>query len=100
MAQVIRRQNVELPGGTMRTAGEDVLLRGKNKYEIGKEIAQLPALEDPSGDVITVGELGNVRDGFEDSYFQCRIDGQPGLVISVNRTTSEDLLAMAEEVRS
>ncbi len=70
VAQVIRRQNVELPGGTMRTPGQDVLLRGKNKHEIGEEIAQLPAIEDPSGDVITVGELGNVRDGFEDSYFQ------------------------------
>ncbi len=99
VAGVIRRQNVELPGGTMRTPGQDVLLRGKNKHEIGEEIAQLTVLEDPSGDVITVGELGNVRDGFEDSYFQCRINGQPGLVISVNRTTSEDLLAMADEVR-
>ena len=99
VAQVIRRQNVELPGGTMRTPGQDVLLRGKNKHEIGEEISQLPAIEDPSGDVITVGELGNVRDGFEDSYFRCRIDGKPGLVVSVNRTTNEDLLSMAEQVR-
>ena len=31
VANIIRRQNVELPGGTMRTPGQDVLLRGKNK---------------------------------------------------------------------
>ena len=100
VASIIRRQNMELPGGTMRTPGQDLLLRGKNKHEVGAEIAQLPVLEDVSGDVITVGELGNVRDGFEDSYFQCRIDGQPGLVVSVNRTTSEDLLEMAAQVRN
>ena len=35
VASILRRQNVELPGGTMRTPGQDVLLRGKNKYEVG-----------------------------------------------------------------
>ncbi len=100
VADILRRQNVELPGGTMKTPGQDVLLRGKNKHDVGTEIAELPVIEDPSGDVITVGELGNVRDGFEDSYFKCRINERPGLVISVNRTTSEDLLAMAKEVRN
>ncbi len=99
VAATLRRQNIELPGGTMKTPGQDVLLRGKNKFDVGKEIAALPVLEDPSGDVIAVGELGRVRDGFEDSYYACRINGKPGLVISVNRTTSEDLLAMAKQVR-
>ncbi len=100
VAATLRRQNIELPGGTMKTPGQDVLLRGKNKFDVGEEIAALPVLEDPSGDVIAVGQLGHVRDGFEDSYFACRVNGKPGLVISVNRTTSEDLLAMAEQVRN
>ncbi len=100
VAQTIRRQNMELPGGTMRTAGQDILLRGKNKFDVGKEIAQLAVLEDPSGDVLTVEELGAVRDAFTDKYFVSQVDGRPGLVISINRTKSEDLLAMAEEVRS
>ncbi|MHB8864904.1 MAG: efflux RND transporter permease subunit [Pirellulaceae bacterium] len=100
VAARLARQNIELPGGTMRTPGQDVLLRGKNKFELGKEIARLPVLDDPSGDVISVAQLGDVRDGFEDSYYECQVDGRPGLVISVNRTTSEDLLAMAEQVRN
>jgi HAE1 family hydrophobic/amphiphilic exporter-1 len=99
VAQVIRRQNVELPGGTMRTRGQEILLRGKNKQEIGREIAKLAVLEDPSGDVMTVEDLGYVRDGFVDGYFVSRIDGRPGLMVTVTRTKSEDILAMAEEVR-
>lgn len=99
VATAIRRQNVELPGGVMMTSGQDILMRGKHRFDTGEEIARLPVLHDPSGDVITVGELGHVRDGFEDSFFSCRIDGKPGLVISVNRTKTEDLLAMAQEVR-
>ncbi len=99
VAATLRRQNIELPAGTMRTPGQDVLLRGKNKFLVGSDIAKLPVLDDPSGDVITVGDLGRVYDGFEDSYYDCQINGQPGLVISVNRTTSEDLLKMARQVR-
>ncbi len=95
VARIVRRENVELPGGTMKTRGQDVLLRGKNKQMIGRDIAQLPVLKDPSGDVITVSDLGSVRDGFTDTYSVCEINGQPGLVISVNRTKSEDLLSMA-----
>jgi HAE1 family hydrophobic/amphiphilic exporter-1 len=99
VARVIRRENVELPGGTMKTSGQDVLLRGKNKQLQGPGIAQLPVLNDSGGDVITVSDLGNVRDGFTDVYSVCEINGKPGLVISVNRTKSEDLLAMAAAVR-
>ncbi len=99
IANIIRRENVELPGGTLRTRGQNVLLRGKNKHEVGKEIAKLPVIMDPSGDVITVGELGLVRDAFVDEYWSCRVDRKPGMVISVDRTKSEDLLAMAREVR-
>lgn len=99
IARVIRRENMELPGGTLRTPGQDVLLRGKNKHEIGSEIAKLPVISDPSGDVITVAQLGSVSDGFVDDYWNCRVDDYPGMVISVNRTKSEDLLAMAAEVR-
>jgi multidrug efflux pump subunit AcrB len=99
VARIIRRENIELPGGTMKTSGQNVLLRGKNKQMQGPGIAELPVLKDFGGDVITVGDLGNVRDGFTDDYSICEINGQPGLVISVNRTKSEDLLAMAAAVR-
>ena len=100
VANVIRRQNMELPGGTLRTRGQNVLLRGKNKHEVGAEIAKLPVIMDASGDVITVDQLGNVHDGFVDDYWTCRVNGLPGMVISVNRTKTEDLLAMAAEVRA
>ncbi len=99
VAQIVRRENLELPGGTLRARGEEILLRGKNKQLTGPEIAQLPLVTDPGGVVLTIGDLGTVRDEFIDTTAVCEIDNRPGLVLSVDRTTSEDILAMTAEVR-
>ncbi|REK13025.1 MAG: AcrB/AcrD/AcrF family protein [Planctomycetota bacterium] len=101
VANIIRRENVEIPGGTMRTDSQEVLLRGKNKRLLGEEILDIPLVTAPGGVVLTVGDLGTVRDEFDDSITSIsRINGKPGLVISVERTTSEDLLAMVADVKS
>lgn len=100
VADIIRRENLELPGGTMRTDSQEVLLRGKNKRLIGHDLLDIPLVTAPGGVVLRVGDLGEVRDEFDDSITSIsRINGQPGLVISVERTTSEDLLAMVEDVK-
>lgn len=99
VARIVRRENLELPGGTMKTDSQEVLLRGKNKRTIGREIAKIPLVTRPDGVVLTVGDLGSVRDEFVDTTSISRVNGRPGLVISVDKTAGEDLLAIVEQVR-
>ena len=99
VAQTIRRENLEMPGGNMKTPSEEVLLRGKNKRLTGEEIAGIPLLTDPTGAVLTVGDLATVSDEFADTTAISRINGRPGLVVTVNAASREDLLSMTSEVR-
>jgi len=99
VADILRRENLELPGGTIRSEGGEVLLRGKNKRYAGDEIAKLPLVTLPDGLVLTVGDLGRVRDGFTDVAGRNRINGRHGLVVSVDRSAGEDLLAMVAAVK-
>jgi len=99
VAAIIRARNVELPGGNLKSDAQEVLLRAKNKGRIGEEIARLPLVTEPGGTVLTVGDLGNVRDEFEDVSTISEINGQPAMVVNVERTKAEDLLAMVEAVR-
>ncbi len=99
VANILRRQNVELPGGSIKTPNEEILLRAKNKGLTGKEIERLPLLETPSGDVLLVRDLADVRDAFVDDPVISMINGRPGLVIAVERTRAEDLLALTRDVR-
>ena len=99
VADIVRRENLELPGGTIRSEGGEILLRGKNKRYVGREIAKLPLVTLPDGLVLTVGDLGTVRDEFADVASSNRINGRPGMVISIDRSSGEDLLAMVAAVK-
>lgn len=98
VARVVRRENHELPGGTIRAKSQEVVVRGHNRHLRGAEIAKLPLLTDPGGAVLTVGELGAVRDEFDDTTAVCEINGEPGLGLSVIRNRTEDLLAVVDAV--
>lgn len=99
VAQTIRRQNLELPGGSMKTQGQEVLLRGKDKQVLGEGIGKIPLVSQPDGVVITVDDLAEVRDEFDDITSISRINGRPGWVISIDRTATEDLLKLVAEVK-
>lgn len=94
----IRLRNLELPGGNIKDRGETYLLRGKNKRTVGEEIKQIPLITQSDGLVLTVDDLGEVKDEFIDNVSISRINGNPGLAISVKAAAREDLLAMVDAV--
>ncbi|GAB5442475.1 MAG: efflux RND transporter permease subunit [Fuerstiella sp.] len=99
VARRIRIRNLELPGGNIKDRGETYLLRGKSKRIIGEEIAQIPLITRNDGVVLTVDDLGDVKDEFVDTVSISRINGKPGLAISVKAAAREDLLSMVEAVK-
>ncbi len=99
VANIIRQRNVELPGGQLKSEGQEILLRAKNKGRVGDEIRRLPLITQANGTVLTVKDLGNVRDEFEDISSISEINGQPAMVINVERTKTEDLLGMVDSVK-
>ena len=101
VAQMIRDQNADTPGGTMETASQEMLLRGNNKREVGTEIAKLPLKTPPgNGEPITVGDVGTIIDGFEESASVHTINSRNGLVIRIAKTAEEDLFTVIEAVNN
>ncbi len=97
----IREANIELPGGNIKTPGQYLRLKVNNKNVIGTKIEEIPLLRDEDGLVsLRLGNIATVRDGFVDITSKTRIEGRPGMVISVTRTSREDLLEQASAVRT
>jgi len=99
VANRVRAQNLELPGGKVKADSQEFLLRGKNKRLRGEEIAEIPIIASVDGLRLTVGDLGTVDDGFVDTTSLTWINGHPALAISVEAAAGEDLIAMAQAVR-
>ncbi|MCU0709448.1 MAG: efflux RND transporter permease subunit, partial [Pirellula sp.] len=100
VASMIRKENLEMPSGQLKSDGQEILLRGKNKREIGEDIAQLPLITQPNGVVLKVGDVASVRDDFDDVSALNEINGRPALVVTIERTSSEDLISISEEVKA
>lgn len=100
VASIIRSRNVEMPGGSLKGEGQEVLLRAKNKGRIGEDIGKLPLITDSGGVVLTVDDIGIVQDDFADVTSMGEINGEPAMVVNVERTKSEDLLALVDQVRA
>lgn len=99
VAAAIRRENVEIPAGRMRTESSEILLRGTNRRVRAQEIARFPVLTDSDGLVLTVGDLGRVVDGFEDSEAQAYVNGRTAIALRVDKTPAEDVMQISDTVQ-
>lgn len=98
VADAVRRENVEVPGGTLHTRSQDILLRSSNRQNTGESIAEIPVITQPDGTVLTVGDLGDVRDEFTDDSAISRINGSPGIAIQIDTTATEDIVYVGKAV--
>jgi len=81
----LRRASVELPGGAIRTAAGEVLVRVKERRDWGREFAATPIITTPDGSEVLLGDIAAVLDGFEDTDYFARFDSQPAVRIEVFR---------------
>ncbi len=98
VAQAVRRWSLDLPGGTVKTSGGEILLRTKGQAYWGADFADVVILTRNDGTTLTVGEIADVRDGFEDIDLLARYNGRPAVIVKVERFGEEDILAIADLV--
>ena len=98
VARAIRQSSLDLPGGKIKTAGGEILLRTKAQAYRGREFEELPLLTLADGTRLAVGDVANVVDGFADTERWSRFNGQPAVLIQVFRVGNEGALEVAGEV--
>jgi multidrug efflux pump subunit AcrB len=99
VGRAIEQGSLDIPGGSLKTQGGEILLRTRGQAYVGHEFEDIVVLTRSDGTNVTVGEIATVVDGFEDSDLRARFDGEPALALKVSRVGEEDVLAIAEEVK-
>ncbi len=100
IAMAVRKASLDLPGGSLRTDGGEVLLRANARKYTASEFAPIPVITRADGSTVTLGEIATIRDGFEEDPINTRFDNAPAVLINVYRVGDEDTLKIAETVRS
>ena len=99
VAEAVRRSSLDLPGGSVRTAGGEILLRGKGQAYLGAEFESLILLSRADGTRLLLGEVANVVDGFAETDQASRFDGEPAVLITVFRVGEQSAIAIASSVK-
>ena len=100
IAQVVRNTSLDMPGGTIRTAGGEILLRAKGQAYWGEEFENIIALTRNDGTKVMLSEIGEVRDTFAEGDLTARFNGNPAVMVKVWRVGKEDAINMATDIVS
>lgn len=98
VSDAVRRSNLNLGGGTIRTQGEEIRVRTMGRKYTGKELSSIVVLARSEGDIVTLDRLATIIDGFSEDPIQATINGNPTVMLVVKKTKEEDALAISESV--
>ncbi|MEO2090371.1 MAG: efflux RND transporter permease subunit, partial [Gemmataceae bacterium] len=99
IADAIRRSSLDLPGGSVRTQGGEILLRTIGQAYRGDEYENLVLWTRPDGSRLRIGDVATVVDGFAETDQFARFDRTPTMMVSVFRTGDQSALEIAALVR-
>jgi len=100
VSEAIARASLDLPLGKLRSAREELLLRVESRRVTGRELAAVPVVTRPDGTRVLLGQLARVEDAFDEDEERVLLDGDPAVILRVQRTSSQDTLRVAEAVRA
>ncbi|MEN8159632.1 MAG: efflux RND transporter permease subunit, partial [Myxococcota bacterium] len=100
VARAVRRSSLDLPGGSIETAGGEILLRTKGQAYRGHEFAELVVLTRADGTRVRLRDVARVVDGFEDVDQEARFDGAAAVVVQVFRVGRQDIIEISDAVKA
>jgi len=100
VANAIRSGSLDLPGGSIKTQGGEILLRTKGQAYWGKDFEDLVIVTKPDGTRVYLRDLAEVVDGFEDTDQKLWFNSQPAALVRVARTGDQDILQITRAVNN
>ncbi|MCA9743623.1 efflux RND transporter permease subunit [candidate division KSB1 bacterium] len=98
VVQAVRRSSLDLPGGSIKTDGGEILFRTKGQAYRGKQFEDIVLRSFPDGTRLKLGEVANIVDGFEDTDQSARFDGKPAVMVQVFRVGDESALEIKDAI--
>ena len=99
VAAAVKRGSMDLPGGSIKTRGREFIVRAKGQMYTGEAFETIPLITGKEGTVVRLNDVAVVVDGFEDTDIRARFNGMPAALVQVNRTATQDVITIADEVK-
>ncbi|MGZ0655860.1 efflux RND transporter permease subunit [Coraliomargarita sp. W4R53] len=99
VVQAIRNTSVDIPGGSIKSRGGEILLRTTGKAYTGAGFEDMPVITRPDGSVVRVRDLATVDDGFVDDPLITEFNGQRAVLLRIFAVGDESALDVSGRVQ-
>ena len=99
IARTIDNAAIEIPGGSIKTSGGEILLRVKQRRDWAEGFGEIPIITSRDGTVLRLRDIAQVSDAFEDVDRVRSFNGQSAVSLEVYRVGEQTPLGIAEDVR-
>lgn len=100
VSEAIKRASLDLSAGSIKTSGGEILLRTKQQAYVESDFASIVVLTRPDGTRLTVQDIADVRDDFEENPVLTRFNGKPAVVVEVFRVGDQNAIEVANKVKA
>jgi multidrug efflux pump len=95
----LRRENVELPAGTLESQDRDFVLRVMRGYEAAEDFAALTLAKGADGYLVRLGDVAKVERASSERRAYFRGNGEPNIGLGVIKTSTSNSLDVARQVK-
>jgi len=99
ISQAIKNSSIDMPGGTIKSEGGDILLRTEGQVYTGQEFSDLVLRTYPDGTRLTLGDIATIDDGFTESEGFGRFNGQPTAILRILSGGAQNELTTSAAVK-
>ena len=99
VAQAIRNTSVDLPAGAIKTSAGEILLRTKGQAYYQDDFEDIVLITRQDGTRLTLGDIADVNDGFEETPLFARFNGKPAVLVAVARVGDQNAITLANDVK-
>jgi HAE1 family hydrophobic/amphiphilic exporter-1 len=98
VANAIRQQNLEVPGGRVNQGGTELTLRTLGRITEPEQFNEV-AVATRGTFVVKLGDVGRVADTIEEPRSAARFNGQPAVTLTVQKQSGQNTVAIADAVK-
>ncbi len=100
VASAVQKSNLLITGGNIKTNTEEYLIRASNRNYYGEELSNIVVRTSPSGAVIRLKDVANVKDIWSENPDRVFFNGKAAVNVSVSNTNNEDLIGTATKIKT
>jgi multidrug efflux pump subunit AcrB len=100
VSRSVRTFSLDLPGGSIRTEGGEILLRTKGQAYRGPEFEAIVLRTRADGSYLTLGEVAHIEDGFAETDQSAGFDAEPAVLVQVFRVGDQNALDITDKVKA